>query len=350
MIWKKIRLVTMAIVLVMTLCACGEKESYTSLAEKSLAQQNYTEALSGFQKALEMGEDAEVIYRGIGLTYMGQGQYRKAIDAFQSALDHGDMTPADLEYDINYYMAISYYKLGEYTLAINIYDSILALKPAADAYYLRGYMKLNLNEMEGCLADFDEAIAMDKYNYSRYLDIFESLRNHGYEDEAQVYLDKMLMADESKFSNYDKARLAFYDGDYEKACNFIELVRENEPELVDGALISFLGECYKRLEKYDYAIAVYGGYVDQTPDAEIYNQLGLCYFERGDYNQALVAFQNGQNVLENNTCMQILKLNEIACYEQMYDFATAREKLAEYLETYPVTSELQKEYAFLTTR
>ncbi len=54
--------------------------------------------------------------------------------------------------------------------------------------------------------------------------------------------------------------------------------------------------------------------------------------------------------MENNTCMQELKLNEIACYEYMGEYGKALKLLEEYIETYGSTEDLDREYAFLSTR
>ena len=75
-----------------------------------------------------------------------------------------------------------------------------------------------------------------------------------------------------------------------------------------------------------------------------------AFFPEGGGQPADKGILNGQSVMENNTCMQSLKINEIACYEYLYDYETAKNKLAEYIDTYPITPELLKEYAFLSTR
>lgn len=339
-----------ALAMVVCLSGCGAGgQKITDTAMTALSQQNYQEALTGFEQALLAGEDALTIYRGMGLAYMGQGMYGKAITSFKKALGNAGMFPGDTEFDINYYMAICYYKLEEYEAAIQVYDGIIALEPkAVDAYFLRGSMKLYLADVDGAKEDFNQAVQIDKNDYGKYIDVYDCMMQHGYREEAQEYLDQVLMADHNKISDYDKGRLAYYEGDYEQACNYLERVRANND--VNTDIIAFLGECYQKQEKYSYAVAVYSGYVEKNPNPEIYNKMGLCYIEDGDYQNALLSFQAGQNIQENNTCMQTLKLNEIACYEYMHDFKSARDKLAEYLSVYPSTPELQKEYAFLTTR
>ena len=48
--------------------------------------------------------------------------------------------------------------------------------------------------------------------------------------------------------------------------------------------------------------------------------------------------------------MQSLLFNEVVAYEKKLDFATALQKVQEYLEIYPDDKEASKEMAFLKTR
>lgn len=334
----------------LTGCQKGAGEaSFVSLGMDAVIRMDYEDAFTQFDQALLAGEDEELVYRGIGLAYMGQQDYAKAVSAFRTALSYADMFPGELEYDINYYLAIAYYKLEMYDEAIAVYDGITALLPREqEAYFLRGTMKLYLDDVEGAVADFDMATSLDRNNYGLYLDAYESMQQHGYEEQAQNYLDVVLVADSRDISDYDKGRLCYFEGEYAQACNYLERARSDGE--ADAEMIALLGECYKLEGQYEYAAVVYGGYVETTPDPEIYNKMGLCYVEQGDYVSALAAFQAGSAIEENNTCLQVLLLNEIACYEYLYDFETAAVKLEEYLAIYPSTPELEKEYAFLTTR
>lgn len=347
---KKLKICMSAIVIGALLCGCGQKDvRLTDKGMELLMQQDYKGAIASFEQAILAKEDLEENYRGAGLAYMGIGDYEAAVDAFDKALSYAGMFPGELEYDINYYMAIAYYKMDEYDAAISIYDAIIEMRPKdTNAYFLRGSMKLYLQDVDSAILDFDQAVGMDSKNYSVYLDVYDCLKEHGYDAQAQGYLDQILLADSQEFSEYDKGRLAYYNGEYQKACNYLEHVRQQGE--ADEKLIVLLGECYKLQGFYEYAAVVYDAYVSESPDPEIYNQMGLCYVEQGNYAAALSAFQRGIEIKENNTCLQTLKLNEIACYEYMYEFEMAAQKMQEYLTVYPSTEELEKEYAFLTTR
>ena len=329
-------------------CGKGEK-SLTQQGMDAVAQQEYRSALDCFSRAIRAGEDKEESYRGMGLAYMGQQRYDRALGSFLKALREAGTNPGELEFDINYYMAICYYKTGEYDLAISCYDAITELrKKETRAWYLKGSMKLYLGDLEGALKDFDFALTIKKNDYSLYLDIYDSLHSHGYEAEAEQYLAVVRDAGSKEISDYDKGRLCFYTGAYAQACNYLERAR-NEGR-ADVELITLLGECYREQGQFDYAAVVYNAYVDEHNDAEICNRLGMMLAGQKDYEQALEAFRRGKEIRENNTCMQELRYNEIACCEYLQRYEEAAELLQEYTETYGSTPLLDKEQAFLLSR
>lgn len=94
----------------------------------------------------------------------------------------------------------------------------------------------------------------------------------------------------------------------------------------------YLGKAYAATGDYNYASSVYSNYLSkQGPDAEIYNQLGLCELEKKDYQKALEAFQAGKQI-EGNSLMQTLSFNEIVAYEYLQDYQKAAVLLKAYLQ------------------
>lgn len=348
---KRIQWILISIFTLSLLTACGGYDSTTSYITEginSVMQENYGQAHEYFTKAVENGENKEEAYRGDGLAYMGEKDYAKAVTTFKKALSYDDLTPGAMANDINHYMAVAYYKLGQYDDAIAVYDAIIDLKPKdEEAMFLRGTMKLYLSDVDGAMADFDSAIALKPKDYSLCLDIYAVMLQNGYPENAQIYMNRVATGDEKSITDYDRGRTKYYQGDYEMATNYLERARTQFPD--DGEMIAMLGDCYQRDGKYSFAVAVYEGYVDKVKDPAMYNNIGLCYARQGDYANAQKAFALGQQV-ENNTCMQTLKLNEVVCYEYLHDYKMAKTKLEEYLLVYPTSTEIAKEWAFLSTR
>lgn len=327
---------------------CGSGATNPSVTEGMAAVEalDYQTALQCFEKALLDGEDLRLLYCGQGLAYMGLTQYGQAVEAFEKALGAGNGRIDDLDYDINYYLATAYYKQGQTDKGIETYNAILALRPKDKlAYYLRGSLLIS-NDYERAKADFDHAISLAKEDYDLLINIYLALERYGYREVGQEYLQTALGSGASSMTDYQKGRMYYYLSDYENAKNYLEKARR------DGGAeaVLLLGQTYEELGDYNYAISVYGGFLenDQT-NARIYNRYGLCKMEMKAYEEALTAFQAGKNI-ENNDMMQTLRFNEIITYEKLGDYKQAASLMGSYLSTYPDDKTAQREYIFLKTR
>lgn len=186
---------------------------------------------------------------------------------------------------------------------------------------------------------------MDPKNYDRLIEIYEALADYGYREVGQEYLQNVLNTDK-KLDTYDSGRIYYYLGDYQKA--YLALEEAKGKGGVDSYL--YLGKAYAATGDYNYASSVYSNYLSkQGPDAEIYNQLGLCEMAKKDYQKALEAFQAGKQI-EGNSLMQTLSFNEIVAYEYLQDYQKAAVLLKAYLQNYPDDQTAIREQQFLSTR
>ena len=328
-------------------CGADEQLSYTEQGMVAVESLEYEEALDCFNNAQDTGEDEQLIYRGIGLAYMGLTSYEDAITYLEAALHVGSNRVEDVDFDINYYLATAYFKVGRAQDAINAYNAILDLSPREkNAYYLRGLVKLSLNDFDGAQADFGEAVALDSRDSDQMIRIYMALDEYGYKDAGMEYLQNALTENEKSISDYDMGRICYYMGDYENARNYLSRLKP----ATDYGTALYLGRTYEALGDYNYAANIYEEYVsnDQSK-AEIYNQLGLCKMKMNDYESALNAFQEAMNI-EDNGMMQTLKFNEIVAYEYMEEYKTAAALMSSYLRSYPDDAAAQREYEFLQTR
>lgn len=335
-------------VLVLQACGSNKPGENTQLGMTAVEQLKYDEALTHFTAAAEAEENPVYVQRGMGLAYMGQTDYETALVCFQAALENGGTKPADIDYDMNYYMAVCYYKLERYEEALGRYNAIIALRDKeVDAYVQRGIVQLKLNKHDDALADFNKAIALDKDDYSLYIDIFSALKENGYEAEATEYLNIAMEEGDKKMSSYDKGRIYFYQENYTYARNYLEQARSDGNKTEEVLLL--LGQSYEALNDRAYALTLYSEYVAENPSAAIYNQMGLCYAAMEDYENARISFEKGLNV-EGNAYRQELSYNRIVAYENLGDFESAKKYMKEYLKAYPDDERAQRENDFLQTR
>ena len=328
------------------LTGCGSGTTKINEGMQLVETLDYQGALTAFDEAEGLGEDSRLLARGRGIASMGLTEYDQAVEYFTQALELSSGWVQNVDYDMNYYLAAAYTKNGQPAEAKKVYDAILGLKPEEkDAYFLRGSVELELGDYESAKADFDRVISMDPKNYDRLIEIYEVLAEHGYREVGQEYLQNIL--DTAKqLDAYDSGRIYYYLGQYQKASLALEEAKDKGG--ADSYL--YLGRSYEATGDYNYASSVYSNYISkQGPNAEIYNQLGLCEMSKKEYQKALEAFQAGKQI-EGNELMQTLAFNEIVAYEYLEEYQKAAVLLNTYLQNYPDDQTAIREQQFLSTR
>lgn len=339
------RLLVTALVILLT--GCGSESEKTVEANALIQQMDYEAALKKLEEARSEGENIRLIERSRGIAYMGLTDYEAAIEAFRASLKASDGWVQNLDYDTNYYLAAALTKNGNYAEAEQVYNAILELSPEEkDAYFLRGNVRLNLNQYESAVKDLDQVLMMEPHNYDRLIAVYEVLDCFGYREIGQTYLRTALESDSGQMDNYVIGRIYYYLGEYQKACMALEEARNKQ----DAPAFLYLGKAYEATGDFNYAASVYNSYLAKYGEnAEIYNQLGLCEMARGEYAKALEYFQAGLGLEENNV-LQNLAFNEIVAYEYLGDFKQAYALMGQYLQFYPDDEEAKREFDFLSTR
>ena len=270
--------VILAGVSILAMTGCSSENTNVSLGMQQIQELDYQGAMEAFDLALEQGENGKLTHRGIGIAYMGMTKYEEAAESFLKALEYSDGWVEDVDYDINLYLASAYTKSGAYEKAEKIYDGILAMRPEdKDTLFLRGNVRMRQGRYTKAKEDFDEVVRLDGKNFGRLIEIFEILNHYGYKDAGQGYLTQALQTHEAEMSQYDKGRMYFYMGEYQKA--YVALEEAKDQKGVEAYL--YLGKAYETTGDYNYASSVYNSYLAKnTGNAQIYNQLGICEMQK----------------------------------------------------------------------
>lgn len=327
-------------------------QSAGSKAEESaiecLKNSQYEEAIPFFESAIEADINLEESYRGLGIAYLNTEQYDKAIEAFDKALGDALGKIGELEIDICYYKAVAQFKNKDMAGAIETYTGLIEYDGEnKEPYYLRATAYLNQNNLELAKSDFDSAISKDADAYDMYINIYDNLMEHGYEEEGKQYLNKALdQIKKSGNNNLYLGRINYYLGEYETAKTELEkAVKDGKTE---GYL--YLGQVYDKLKDTKTAQDYYSQYMEKIEkSAEAYNSLGESLLQEKNYTGALQMFQGGI-ALKDEKMDKKLRFNEIIAYEYLLDFKSAKTKMEEYLKSYPDDEIALREYEFLKTR
>lgn len=346
---KIIFLGTLALLMV-TASGCGHKEGENIKAGfAAIEQSDYQGAMQCFEQAVVSGEDLELSYRGMGITYLGMADYENAVSSFEKALDNGGIFAGSLERDINFYMATALYKSNQLEEAEKLLDAIIESdKKNADAYYLRGSISIVSGDYEGGIYNFEKAMGYASDTHALKIDVYEVLAANGYEEKGREYLTQML-DEEKNLSDYEQGVVYFYLEDYDNARNHLEVAKQSAKK-ESGKIIYMLGRTYEQLGDSNYAGIMYSEYLEDNPgDALLYNQLGLCKLTAGDADAAIHAFETALG-LEDSSMTQTLRYNQIVAYEAAGDFKKAKSLMNAYLTAYPDDEAAQREAVFLSTR
>lgn len=343
------RKAALSVILLGALMMTGCKSDHPKTGEgfELVANKEYSKAINFFEEAKGLGEEEKLILRGEGIAYLGMNDYDNAIASLKAALACSDGFIEKVDYDINLYLATAYGKAERWAEAKDVCDAILDLdRNQKDALFLRGSILMAMNQVNNAQTDFDQLVQLDATNFDTIIRIYEVLEQYGFKELGRNYLQSALDHYGDKMDAYDTGRIYFYMEQYQQAYLALESAKDK-----GGAEASlFLGKSYEATGDYDYASRIYLTFLDKEGEsAAIYNQLGMCYMRKLEYQQALDVFAKGM-AMEKNDCEAELLYNQAICYENLHDFGKAKELLQKYLKLSPNDDKAKREMNFLATR
>ena len=339
---KRFAIILTAAALSMTGCSLlGQDTYYIDQGMEQINSGNYEEALTSFSSAEQEGKHLVESYRGSGMAYMALGEYDKAVEAFDRAVDLTKEKQKDVRKDILMYKATALYQSGDYEGAAKVCDTIQTFGDSADAYYLQGLCYMELDEKDKAGVDFTTAVKLSPQDYDLLLNIYECYDDKNLSAEGDAYLQQALA-----INSDDSEDIYHFLGDYDDAKTELNKMADS----MDERSTMLLCRTYMKQDDTAHARQLYQQYMDkygETPEA--YNGMVLCDIADENYDSALENITKGL-ALSNDKGKQDLYFNEIVVYEKKLDFATAKEKAAEYVKNYPADKAGIRENNFLKTR
>jgi tetratricopeptide (TPR) repeat protein len=120
----------------LAVAGCGSRDAAVEQAKDSVrqAEAHYQRAVSGYKALIAKGKDLSRTYLELGKLYLSRGDLPQAIAAFQQTA----------EAEGRKWLAICYYRLGEYTDALEAFKALNAPDAECAYYYGLACEKLNL--------------------------------------------------------------------------------------------------------------------------------------------------------------------------------------------------------------
>ena len=280
--------------------------SFTVLGEIELDKKDFTAASKYFESAMNVpGIQEDLINRsmlGLGAAYYFMHKYN---DAITNLSDINFRDPKFEKDKVNFYMAESYYAMGNFKDAINRYNQVSQNNNelGSMALYGKAYCFYELKEYENSARAFSEFVKRypdDSRTFDARLRLADSYyATKNFTASGKIY--KELMHYDKKALNnpydyYQYAQALFKGNDYQDAINEFSTLQERFPksEYADKAMY-LIGWIYFQQGNYNSAISSYRDVLDKYPGSSIgsliFYSLGDCYYNLGNYDSAVVNYQ-----------------------------------------------------------
>ena len=139
-------------------------ETYLARGNTKTALGQYLDAISDYDKAIQLKFDYADAYNNRGAAKHHLGQHTAAIQDFDKAIQ----LKSDYA-DIYYNRGAAKHHLGQHTAAIQDFDKAIQLKSDyANAYNDRGNVKHHLGQYAAAIQDFDKAIQLEPNDANAY--------------------------------------------------------------------------------------------------------------------------------------------------------------------------------------
>jgi len=246
-------------------------------------QNDFTRALSDYDRALELKPNFIEAYNNRGTTYDKLGKFAQAIADYNKALA---LNPQYAEIYNNRGSAKD--KLGQWTQAIADYNKAIELNPDhAESYNNRGSIYDKLGQYHEAILDFDKAIALNPIYLEAINNRASVNEKLGSTSQAITGYNKAIEINPRFAQAYYNRGLTFEkQGDEREAMSNFNKAIALEPQYAKAYCDR--GLLYYKLGKFSEAMSDFNKAIEINPKfAEAYNNRGSDWVQEGDLTQAL---------------------------------------------------------------
>ena len=263
---------------------------------KELWQENWSAALTCFQKAKEKSpQDADVWFQ-LGYCYSKLGRYQEGIESYKQAIK---IKPDFAE--SHYNLGVAYSKLGRSQEAIESFKQAIRIKPDfAEAHYNLGIAYSNLGRYQDEIESYKQAIRIKPDHASAHYNLGVAYGQLGRWQEAMESFKQAIRIKPDDAKAHYNLGLAYGAlGRYQDEIEAYKQAIRIEPDYAKAH--HWLGVTYGKLSRWQEAIESYKQVIRIKPDyAEAHSGLGNAYIGLHRYQEAIEAYKQAIRIEPND--------------------------------------------------
>lgn len=251
---------------------------------------HYAEAVAPLEKLLQEAPDSFEVHELLGLVYSAQSQDTKANAHLMKAVQ---LKPNSADAQSN--LATSLARLGKFDLAIEHFRKAAEIEPASfDANRNLGEAYVRVGNVTKALPFLEKAQSINPDSYENGYDLSLAYLMTGHISEARAGVQNLLKQKNSAELHNLLGQIEEKDGQFVAAANQFEAAARIEPS--EGNLFDWASELLLH-RTLDPAVAVFEEGARRYPDSQrMIVGLGMSYYARGNYDDAVKAFLRGADL------------------------------------------------------
>lgn len=256
-----------------------------------------------FENSNTFWSNVIAIYPNDYLAYLNRGTYKiqqqKNLEAISDFNKGIDLNPQD--YSLVYNRGLAHKYIGEYQKAINDYTLSISLNSSYSSNYLnRGIAFSDLKKYDRSIKDFDKVIELEPENYKAYYNRAMALKNKGVFEKAIQDLSKVISLKKVlPLALTNRGELFSIVNQQELALKDFNRVIQTNPKMT----IAYIkrGLLYLNKKDFDLAEKDFEAVLQLNNSIiEAHINLGVIAMNRQQYNKAIKYFDTAQKLNPNN--------------------------------------------------
>ena len=256
---------------------------YNNRASAYIQQNNLIQALSDYNKAIEINPGYPEAYDGRGNVYRQQGDFTKALPEYNKAI------AINPNYSKAYFnRGFLFYNQDNLIQALSDYNKAIAINPEnAEALNNRGIVYYNQGDLTKAISDYNKSIEKAPYYVEAYYNRGIVYDQEGFFTQALSDYNKTIEINPNvEGAYYNRGLLFAKQGNYAKA--IFDFTKAIEMTPMNAEVYISRGDIYAQQADFIQAISDYSKAIEIEPNnARAYNNRGLMYYNRHNLTQAM---------------------------------------------------------------